>query len=97
MEDNALPFIFGFILLIICFLIYRYIVKREAIKYNLLNNYRLIDIGIEENDIFPIMGSSFNKSLLENGDIRYVWGKKDRYVEITCREGVVVEVKPFNV
>ena len=76
-----------------------------------LRNYEDIELGMSENEMLSIMGGYYNKSLLKNGRIKYEWrigsssyshGNVRFYsgvhkVSIYVKNGVVEEVRPYNV
>ena len=85
--------------------------KRDKAIDNLYN-YEDVQIGMDEKEMLEIMGNDFNKSSLKNGRYKYEWrvsavsentfgGKREysgvKKVAIYVKNGVVEEIKPYNV
>ena len=79
---------------------------------NNLYNYDEIEIGMDEEEMLSIMGDDYNVSSLKDNRYKYVWrvnavskpgfGYTREYsgvkkVVIYVKDGVVEEIKPFNV
>ena len=76
-----------------------------------LNRYKQITLGMPEQEMLKIMGKGYDKSLLKNNKNKYEWrinatsyGHKGfrtysgvRKVDIVTQNGVVIEVRPYNV
>lgn len=76
-----------------------------------LRNYEDVELGMSEDEMLSIMGGYYNKSLLKNGRVKYEWriGSSSyshgnvrfysgvRKVSICVKNGVVEEVRPYNV
>lgn len=76
-----------------------------------LRNYKDVKLGMSEGEMLSIMGEHYNKSLLKNDRIKYEWriGSTShsvcgvrfysgvRKVSIYVKNGVVEEVRPYNV
>lgn len=84
-------------------------------RFEQLQRYWDIEIGMPEEEMLFIMGEGYNRSLLKNGRIKYEWrinassygtsykGISTRSysgvkkVTIYTKNGLVEEVKPYNV
>lgn len=77
-----------------------------------LKRYVNIEIGMSETDMLNIMGGGYNKSSLKNNRFKYEWrinassysngfgGRKYsgvKKVDIYVKDGLVEEIRPYNV
>lgn len=100
-----------YFILIVLFLLFFYGIFSIAAKRLQLKKYSRIELGMLEEEMLNIMGGGYNKSLLKNGSVKYEWrlngtsssaGGVRSYsgvkkVDIYCKEGEVIEVRPYNV
>jgi len=107
MDDSMIILTFagiGILLVLYILIIYN---QREQLK-----RYESITIGMSEEEMLKIMGEGYNKSSLKNNRFKYEWrinasSAKNgmggrvysgvRKVDIYTKDGVVEEVKPYNV
>ncbi len=107
MDDSMIILTFagiGILLVLYILIIFN---QREQLK-----RYESITIGMPEEDMLKIMGSGYNKSSLKNNRFKYEWrinatSAKNgfggrmysgvRKVDIYTKDGVVEEIKPYNV
>lgn len=78
-----------------------------AIPKAKLRKYTQIEIGMSEDEMLSIMGKGYNRSLLKNNRKKYEWrvaAVNSKYartgvmkVDIYVKDGIVEEVRPFNV
>lgn len=99
----------GFLVLIIGFLLLGVI--DTLLFMPKLSRYKQITLGMPEQEMLKIMGKGYDKSLLKNNKNKYEWrinatsyGYRGfrtysgvRKVDIVTQNGVVIEVRPYNV
>ncbi|WP_022763595.1 hypothetical protein [Butyrivibrio sp. AD3002] len=92
-------------------ILYLVIALPAARKRDQLYNYEDVTLGMREEEMLDIMGDGYNKSLLKDNRTKYEWrinahsqssGGVTEYsgvskVTIYCKDGVVEEVRPYNI
>lgn len=107
MSETTIMVYFGVIAVAVIAYVLYIAYTREQLK-----KYEQIRIGMPEEEMLKIMGSGYNKSSLKNNRFKYEWrinasSAKNgfggrmysgvRKVDIYVKDGVVEEIKPFNV